>query len=117
MATIDMGLKEGDAVRLLRSAGNTSNTMWPARSSTSVPPSSIQPFGHSSLGCHWPCRNINTNYYFVVEMHTVTVRSDDARYLLKIQLIAWFKTTKLIYKILPLKLSIFSIKILIARAI
>jgi len=23
------------------------------------------------------------NYYFVVEMHTVTVRSDDAQYLLK----------------------------------
>jgi len=27
-------------------------------------------------------------YYFVVEMHTVTVRSDDARYLLKNQLTA-----------------------------
>jgi len=26
--------------------------------------------------------NISTNYYLVVEMHTVTVRSDDARYLL-----------------------------------
>jgi len=27
-------------------------------------------------------------YYFVVEMLTITVRSDDARYLLKIQLAA-----------------------------
>jgi len=25
---------------------------------------------------------ISTNYYLVVEMHTVTVHSDDARYLL-----------------------------------
>jgi len=33
--------------------------------------------------CHSPHRNISTNYYFVVEMLTVTVRSDDARYLLK----------------------------------
>ena len=37
MATIDMGLKEGDAVRLSRSAGNPSNTIWPAPMSTSVP--------------------------------------------------------------------------------
>jgi len=48
-----------------------------------VASSSIQPFGHNSAGCHSPRRNISTNYYFVVEMHTVTVRSDDARYLLK----------------------------------
>jgi len=34
---------------------------------------SIQPFGHNSVGCHSPCRNISTNYYLVVEMHTVTV--------------------------------------------
>jgi len=38
VATIDMGLKDGGhAVRLSRSAGNPSNTMWPARRSTSVP--------------------------------------------------------------------------------
>ena len=30
MATIDMGLKEGGAVPLSWSAGNPSNTMWPA---------------------------------------------------------------------------------------
>jgi len=47
-----------------------------------VASSSIQPFGHNSVGCHSPGRNISTNYYFVVEMHTVTVCSDDARYLL-----------------------------------
>jgi len=34
---IDMGLKEGDAVRLSRSAGYPSNIMWLARRSTSVP--------------------------------------------------------------------------------
>jgi len=39
-----------------------------------VASSSIQPFGHNSVGCHSPRRNISTNYYFVVEMHTVTVR-------------------------------------------
>ena len=44
--------------------------------------SSIQPFGHNSVGCHSPHRNISTNYYLVVEMRTVTVRSYDARYLL-----------------------------------
>jgi len=37
MATIDMGLKEGGAVPLSQSAGNLSNTMWPAPMSTSVP--------------------------------------------------------------------------------
>jgi len=75
----------GGAVPLSRSAGNPSNTMWPALMSTSVPSginSSIQPFGHNSVGCHSPHRNMSTNYYLVVEMHTVTVRSDDARYLL-----------------------------------
>ena len=80
-----MGLKEGGgAVPLSRSAGNPSNTMWPAPMSTSVPmaSSSIQPLGHNSEGCRSPGRNISTNYYLVVEMHTVTVRSDDARYLL-----------------------------------
>jgi len=89
-ATIDMGLKEGDAVRLSRSAGNPSNTMWPARRSTSVPSGVfIHPaVWHNSVGCHSPRRNISTNYYFVVEMLTETVCSDDARYLLKIQLTA-----------------------------
>ena len=47
-----------------------------------VASSSIQPFGHNSVGCHSLPRNISMNYYFVVEMHTVTVRSDDARHLL-----------------------------------
>jgi len=37
VATIDMGLKEGGAVPLSRSAGNPSNTMWLAPMSTSVP--------------------------------------------------------------------------------
>jgi len=48
-----------------------------------VASSSIKPFGHNSVGCHSPHRNTSTNCYLVVEMHTVTVRSDDARYLLK----------------------------------
>jgi len=41
-----------------------------------VASSSVKPFGHNSVGCHSPHRNISTNYYLVVEMHTVTVRSD-----------------------------------------
>jgi len=48
VATIDMGLKEGDAVPLSRSSRNPSNTMWPAQMSTSVP-SGI--FIHSAV---WP---------------------------------------------------------------
>jgi len=40
-----------------------------------VASSSIQPFGHNSVGCHSTRRNMSTNYYLVVEMHTVTVRS------------------------------------------
>ena len=84
-----------------------------------VASSSIQPFGHNSVGCHSLRRNISMNYYFVVEMHTVTVRSDDARYLLKNLTSCLVQTTKLScrYQILPLKLSKFSIKILIAPAI
>jgi len=76
-------------VPLSRSAENPSNTMWPPRRSIllhQAASSSIQPFGQNSVGCHSLRRNISTNYYFVVEMHTVIVRSDDARYLLKIQL-------------------------------
>ena len=79
-----MGLKQGIAARLSRSAGNPSNTMWPAWRSISVPSGVfIHPavWPHS-VGCHSPHRNISTNYYLVVEMYTVTVRSDDARYLL-----------------------------------
>ena len=74
----------GGAVQLSRSAGNPANTMWSARRSIlpyQVASSSIQPFGNNSAGCHSLRRNISTNYYFVVEMRTVTVRSDDARYL------------------------------------
>ena len=59
------GLKEGGSAPLSRSAGNPSNTMWPVGRSTSVPikvaSSSIQPFGHNSVGCHSPRRNISTN--------------------------------------------------------
>jgi len=76
----------GGAVPLSRSAGNPSNTMWSSRRSIllyQVATSFIQPFGHNRVGCHSLRRNISTNYYFVVEMHTVRVRSDDARYLLK----------------------------------
>jgi len=92
VATIDMGLKEGDTVRLSRSAGKTCLIQCGLRGGLipyQVASSSIQPFGHNSVGgCHSPRRHISTNYYFVVEMFTVTVRSDDARYLLKIQLTA-----------------------------
>ena len=84
VATIDMGLKEGGAVPLSRSAGNPSNTMClrVGLLPYQVASSSIQPLGHNKVGCHSPRRNISTNYYLVVEVHTVTVRSDDARYLL-----------------------------------
>ena len=71
------GPKEGGAaVPLSRSAGKPSNIMWSARRSIlpyQVASSSIQPFGHNSVGRHSLRRNISTNYYFVVEMHTVTV--------------------------------------------
>ena len=83
VATTDMGLKEGGAgsVPLSRSAGKPSGLcrgLLPYQLASS----SIQPFGHNSVGCQSTRRNISTNYYLVVEMHTVTVRSDDARYLL-----------------------------------
>ena len=86
MATIDTGLKEEDAVRLSRSAGNPSNIQCRLRGRVlpyQVASSSFKPFGHNSVGCHLPRRNISMNYYFVVEMLTVTVSSDDALYLLK----------------------------------
>ena len=80
------GLKRGGGpVPLSRSAGNPSNTMWHAQRSIllhQVASSCIQPFGHNSVGCHSLRRNISTNYYLVVEMHTVTVRADDTQYLL-----------------------------------
>ena len=84
-----MDLKEGKAVRLSRSSGNPSNTMWPARRllAYQVASSCIQPFCHNSVGCHSPRRNISTNYYFVVEMLKVAVCSDDAASI-KIQLTA-----------------------------
>jgi len=84
MATIDTGLKEWGAVP--RGALGTRLIQCGLRRDLlpyQVASSSIQPFGHNSVGRHSPRRNINTNYYLVVEMHTVTVRSDDARYLLK----------------------------------
>ena len=88
MATIDMGLKEGGgAMPLSRSPGNPSNRAIQCGLRRGLLPyqmvsSSIELFGHNSVGCHSPRRNISTNYYLVVEIHTVTVRSDDARYLL-----------------------------------
>jgi len=84
------GPKRGNAVRL-RGALGTRLIQYGLREGLlpyQVASSSIQPFGHNSVGCHSPRRNISTNYYFVVEMLTVTVRSDDEQYLLKIQLIA-----------------------------
>jgi len=74
-------------------------SVWSARRSIlpyQAASSSIQPFGHNSVGCHSLRRNIS-KHYFVVEMHTVTVRSDDARYLLKNSRNCLVKTTELIY--------------------
>ena len=80
------GPKRGGAVPLSRGAGNTSNTMCPAPRSTSVPSGVFinKAVWPQRAGCHSRSRNISTNYYLVVEMHTATatVRSDDARYLL-----------------------------------
>jgi len=92
VATIDMGLKGGGGVvPLSLGALGTRLIQCGLRGGLlpyQVASSSIQPFGHNSVGWHSLRRNISTNYYFVVEMHTVTVRSDDTRYLLKIQLTA-----------------------------
>jgi len=76
--------KRGGAVPLSRSAGNRLIQCGLRRGLLpyQVASSSIQPFGHNNVGCHAPRRNISTNYYLVVKKHTVTVRSDDARYLL-----------------------------------
>jgi len=93
VATIDMGLKEADAVLLCAFRGALGTRLIQCGLRGGLLPyqaasSSIEPFGHNSVRCHSPRRNISTNYYFVVEMLTVTVCSDDARYLLKIQLTA-----------------------------
>jgi len=84
VATIDMGLKEG-VLLSFRGALGTRLIQCGLRRCVllyQVASLSIQPFGHISVGCHSPRRNISTNYYLVVEMHTVTVGSDDVRYLL-----------------------------------
>jgi len=87
VATIDMGQKKGGAVCAFRGALGTRLVecgQCGGQLPYQVASSSIQTFGHNSVGCHSPHRNISTNYYFVVEMLlTVTVRSDDAQYLLK----------------------------------
>ena len=78
MATIDMGLKEGGgAVPLSRSAGNPSNTMWPAPMSTSVPSdvfihisSRLATIATRRIGINLSVPTILLN--LVVEMHTVT---------------------------------------------
>ena len=94
VATIDMGLKEGVVLCPFCGALGTRLIQCGLRGGLlplqpyQVASSSVQPFGHNSVGCHSLRMNISTNYYFVVEMHTVTVLSDDARYLLKIQLTA-----------------------------
>jgi len=86
VATIDMGLKEG-VLCPFRGALGTRLMQCGLRRGLlpyQVASSSIQPFGHNSVGCHSPRSKISTNYYLVVEMHTVTVtvRSDYAWYLL-----------------------------------
>jgi len=91
VAAIDMGLKRGMLCAFRGALGTRLLIQCGLRGDLlpyQVASSSIQPFGHNSVGCYSPRRNIGTKYYFVVEMHTVTVRSDDARYLLKIQLTA-----------------------------
>jgi len=85
VATIDMGLKDGVVLFPFRGSLGTRLIQCGLRLGLipyQVASSSIEPFGHNSVGCHSPHRNISTNYYLVVEIHTVAVRSDDARYLL-----------------------------------
>ena len=85
MATIDIDLKEGVVLCPFRGALGSRLIQCGLRRGLilyQVASSSIEPFGHNSVGCHSPRRNISTNYYLVVEIHIVTVRSDDARYLL-----------------------------------
>ena len=62
---------KGGAVPLSQSDGNPSNTICGLRGGLlpyQVASSSIQPFGHNSVGCHSLRRDISTNY-FVVEIH------------------------------------------------
>jgi len=85
VATIDMGLKEGGGAVPLCGALGTRLIQCGLRRGLipyQVASSSIELFGHNSVGCHSLRRNISMNYYLVVKIHTVTVRSDDARYLL-----------------------------------
>jgi len=89
VAIIDrpMGLKEGGVLCPFRVALGSRLIQCGLRRGLlpyQVASSSIQPFGHNTVGCHSPRRNklISTNYYLVVEMHTVTVPSDDVGYLL-----------------------------------
>jgi len=80
-----MGLKEGVVLCHFRGVLGTRLIQCGLRRGLlpyQVASSSIELFGHNSVGCHSPCRNISMNYYLVVEIHTVTVCSDDARYLL-----------------------------------
>ena len=77
---MELGLSPGDLAVL-------DGDLAPSPKKGQSPLSNFRPISivakrlHAS-GCHWPHRNISTNYYLVVEMHTVTVvRSDDARYL------------------------------------
>jgi len=69
------GPKRGGVVPLSRSAGNRLIQCGLRRGllTYQVAFSSIQPYGHNSVGYHSPRMNIRTNYYLVVEMHTVTV--------------------------------------------
>jgi len=62
-------------VPLSRSAGNPSNICGLRRGLLpyQVASSSIQPFGHIVL------RRMPLYYYLVVEMHTLTIRSDDKK--------------------------------------
>jgi len=70
VATIDMDLKEGErgVVRPFRGALGTRLIQCGLRRCLlpyQVASSPIQPFGHSSVGCHSPHRNISTDYYLV----------------------------------------------------
>jgi len=87
VATIDIGLKEGEVMCPFRGALGVGTRLIQCGLRRGLLPyqvasSSIEPFGHNSVGCHSPRMNISTNYYLVVEIHRVTLRSDDARYLL-----------------------------------
>jgi len=70
------GLKEGRVLCPFRGALGTRLIQCGLRGGLlpyQVASSSIQPFGHNSVRCQSLRRNISTNYYFVVEMHILTV--------------------------------------------